>query len=116
MIAKFDVDANRDTAEKYEIEHLPTIKWFEGSKLIATYTGNLNTAELLKWVDMVTLGASKNLKIADEVLKRSGVSVVAVFKPGTTEENDELRAAFRKRKLDSTIIGLLHFAGSRFDV
>ena len=99
LVAKVDADENRELGEHFHIEALPTVKWFEGAEEIATYNGHFNKKDVLEWVEKVKKGFSKQLRTADEVLKRSGVSVVAVFNPGTNENDDEIRSAYRKRKL-----------------
>lgn len=38
-IAKLDVDENNDTAEKYEIQSIPTFKIFKGGQVVETLMG-----------------------------------------------------------------------------
>lgn len=97
-MAKVNIDENKDLAERYGVESLPTLKWFEGGEALVTYNEEPTKENVNKWINKIIKGYSKELKSADDV-KRKEVAVVAVFKQETTEENDEIRSAFRRRKL-----------------
>ena len=103
LVAKVDSDENKDLAQLFKIAGLPTLVWFEGSDALATYDDEASKEGVTNWVGNILHGYSRELKSAD-IVKKKEAAVVAVFKPGTNENDDEIRSAYRKRTLENLFI------------
>ncbi len=51
VVAKVDVDKNRELAERYKIESIPTFILFKNGEAVDMKIGAFPKADLLKWLD-----------------------------------------------------------------
>lgn len=53
-----DVDRGAEVAQKYKVERIPTLMWFQGGKPVDAQAGGLSEPELRAWIDRHLAGGA----------------------------------------------------------
>lgn len=89
-VAKIDCDANRKSAEKYDIQGFPTVKLFKNGKFYKEYEQERTVDAVVRWVLRHTGPPAKELKTQQEidefVKEQNGQAVIGFFKSKDSDE------------------------------
>jgi protein disulfide-isomerase A1 len=95
-IAKVDATVARDTADKFEVQGYPTLKFFRNGKA-SDYTGGRTESDIVQWVRKKSGPPAKTLSTAAEATEfadSADVAVIGVFASETGAEAKQfIRAA-----------------------
>jgi protein disulfide-isomerase A1 len=105
LVAAIDADENQKSAEEYEIEGLPTIKWIssgeaDGKLTARDYNGIPETKRILRWVAKLETGTpAPELKTEKDLedSRMSQTSIIGVF----DKMEGEAYSAFVEHALES---------------
>jgi putative thioredoxin len=102
-LAKVDVDANQELADRYGVQGIPAVKAFRNGEVVAEFVGARSRPVVAAWLDELT-GPSAGERLAEE-LRESGdlPQVLAAIEAGEHEHAlalllDEIPAADAERR------------------
>ena len=90
VLAKVDVDANQELAQRYGIQGIPAVKAFRGGRVVDEFVGALPPAAVAEFLDRVT-GPGARERLVTELEETGELpEVVAALETGDDERALEL--------------------------
>ena len=118
IVGNVDCDAEEELSTRFEIEHFPTIKWFENGQPFAEYNGELGAQEVTEWIERMLDGGTQGIEdeagLSEVGLQDFDVAVVGYFTESEEASQQPQYTAYRK--FAATEEGLMFFRTSNLDV